>query len=189
MARKPPILRVSLRPFIEHRPDVVPAPRVLIRLGTWGRYPIETGAQPAPEPSGWRLGHPAVLALETPFTIIPFAFRTAGRIACSAPPRGPGASPPPSWRGRPCRWGQTFIAFRNDAVEDPTSPEAWMPFSVLALFPERDPPGPPPAHILLGSEFFILNSRLRISLRFGDVDFEPGTRRPLPFVECGDITA
>ena len=64
-----------------------------------------------------------------------------------------------------------------------------MPFALLALLPERDPPGPPPAHILLGAGFFLHHSRLRIVSRFGEIAFDPATGRPLPGSDCGEIAA
>jgi hypothetical protein len=74
-------------------------------------------------------------------------------------------------------------------VEDAELPEAWMAFSVLALLPERDPPGPPPAFIQLGTQFFVHHSRLQITLRYGDIEYEPGSRRPVPTSDCGDLLA
>ena len=108
---------------------------------------------------------------------------------CLIRTRAANALPIPSWRGIPCRWGHTEIAFRNYIMEDATRPDAWMPFSTLVLLPERDPPGPPARHILLGSQFFLHHSRLRLALRYGDIDYDPATRRPLPFSGCGEIVA
>ena len=46
---------------------------------------------------------------------------------------------------------------------------------LLALLPDRDPPGPLLPHILLGLTFFLHHSRLRLSLRYGEIESEPGT--------------
>ncbi len=96
----------------------------------------------------------------------------------------------PTWRGIPCKWGNTQLWLRNN-LRPALHPDAWMPFSVLALFPDRDLPGPTPAFFLLGTDFFKHHSRLRITLRYGDIEYEAGPRGPMPraFSDCGEISA
>jgi hypothetical protein len=62
-------------------------------------------------------------------------------------------------------------------------------FTVLALLPDRDPPGPTSPHILLGAQFFTHHSRLQLWLRYGDIVDEANTLRPLAHSDCGEILA
>ena len=68
---------------------------------------------------------------------------------------------------------------------------AWARWATIesALLPDRDPPGPTPAHILLGSHFFTHHTRLRLSLRYSDIEYDPANRRPRAFSACGEIVA
>ena len=185
MSGDPRLLRTPLRPFTDDRAEIRGRFPPLVRVGTWARW--AAGDAPSLETSF--LGMPTALALELPYTIVPFHAQTAGNLRWT-PLMRPVASPAPEpmWRGIPCVWGQALLWFRND-LRPALHPDAWMPFTVLGLFPDRDPPGPTPPHILLGTQFFLHHSRLRLSLRYGEIEYEPVTRRPRAFSDCGGIVA
>lgn len=127
-----------------------------------------------------------VLALDFPFTVIPRHIQQAGRIVCTP---APSKDPPPRWRGVPCQWVNSQMWLRNDVFPN-QHPDAWMLFSVLALLPDVDPPGPPP-FLYLGTNLFTHHSQLRVTLRYGDIQYTQGPHGPdpVPYSDCGDITA
>jgi hypothetical protein len=180
MSGGPPLVRSSLRPFLELRPG---ASRPLLRVGLWARWT----KQAVPGPMAAYYAQPTVLALELPYSVIPFWIRVAGRIDCVARPGS--ASNVPTWEGIACRWGNAQVWFRNDLFPA-GHPDAWTPFSVLALLPDHDPPVRPRV-LYLGTQFFTQHTQLEINLRYGNIQFHPtpsGPPHPVAHSDCGEIT-
>jgi hypothetical protein len=86
----------------------------------------------------------SVLATTEPLSVILPSIRNPLDLVCASEPGWSG--PVPDWRGIPCRIGRAEMWLPVEGTH------LLRPFSLLALFPERDPPGWLP-YVLLGAQF------------------------------------
>ncbi len=127
---------------------------------------------------------PGLLVPELPYSVFPhFLQRAAGLQSLSDVPETWRSRPIPPWRGIPCQIGSVFMRCLNqDAADNP------FLFRLLVLLPERDPPGPRPEHVLLGTEF-LLHYGLQEVLDYSSIQYleDPsgGQRSIDPSILCG----
>lgn len=176
-ARRQPLLRLKLYPFVETWSAGPALTYSLVRFGLpAGIRTVSADADPA-----YR-GCTALASAELPFTIVPRSVVHTGQIETQQPDAPWRTRPAPPWRGVPTRFATISLRFSNEV-----SPEEPATFPVLAVIAEADPPGPPPRHILLGAEF-LTHYALRVVVDYGAVHYlgEEGTARRIdPSVSCG----
>jgi hypothetical protein len=118
----------------------------------------------------------ALLVPEMPLSVLPFSLRQGLGIR-HEPAAGDTwqGRPAPTWRGVPCRLGTAWARLINQLP----SPHP-IDLPVQVLLPERDPPGPAPGNVLLGS-LFLTHYGLRVALNYASFRYtvEPGTARRL----------
>jgi hypothetical protein len=90
---------------------------------------------------------------------------------------------PPTWRGTACRVGRISLRLLN-ALQ----PDTLAHFPALVLLPDREPSGPRPEHLLLGSEFLI-HYGFHLRIDYPAIRYEDGLpdaqRRLDTSVACG----
>jgi hypothetical protein len=127
----------------------------------------------------------AVLQPEIPFAILPAHLRESHRVLCDPTVAQGWQGPLPVWHGIPCQVARVVVRFRNPQGEpDP------IELPLLVLLPERDPAGPRPEQLLLGSRF-LTHYGFRVVLNYSELQYlgedSAGSPRIDSRVRCGSL--